>query len=430
MKRGVIVESIERKDESVLFLYLIFFHFILFQILSILRAAAIYNTSYLAVYSSLLISLVIVVLFLTKLKKIKFNYFEILLILIPMIHFLFGVIINDSYRDLIADTYNAVFFGLLITYVRSQKARFDKDLQIKFANWMFWGLAISTFTYLISPLVGITVYSVGSTSIFFIFPLIVFFITKQKIKLILTLLLLLLASKRGVLLSVLAVFLVYGLINSNIKAYIRFGIITSVLITASAVIYFTISPDRINLLPQQFQPLMYKTMFINPLSEYNRFESDSRVREIVYIFQPILENPSFILSGMGPGYTYEYYDANGYLLEEERHNAHFTPATIFTRYGLFYTIFLYLYIFIIIIQNLVKLKNGSLSSEKTILLFYSIASLVNTLTSYTIYLDYLLVFSIGVLSINNKDLNNKKEFLRNYKKFNYKKKGEIKYESR
>jgi hypothetical protein len=397
------IKSIRQDQGAKIFVHLLFLHFITFQILSILRATAIYNTSFLAIYSSLIVSLVMVYYSLIKIKNIKFNLVEIILLVIPLFYLLFGLLINNSYRDMASDTYNAMFFVILIVYMRSLKINFDKEMQIKFANWMFIGLSISTITYWVAPLVGVTVYSVGATSIFFIFPLIVFFLNKQQIKFLVVLVLLVLASKRGVLLGVFSILLVIGLGNKNIKPILRAIIVVSITMLFASILYITISPDRISQTPEQLQPMLYKTMLVNPLSEYNRLEDDPRVREVIYAMKPLIENPVFLITGMGAGYTYEYFSVDDSLIQEDYHNVHFTPVTIFTRYGFIYTIVLYGYILSVIFINYKKLKRKKLSFENTVLLFYLIGGLVNSFTAYTIYLDYLFVIALGILTANIKN---------------------------
>ncbi|UCZ52948.1 hypothetical protein LGQ02_19545 [Bacillus shivajii] len=394
--------SIKQDKGATIFLHLLFLHFIAFQILSILRATAIYNTSFLAVYSSLLISLVMVLFFMTKLNKVRFTVVEIILLFFPLIYFLFGFLINDSYRDLVADTYNALFFVMLIVYMRSQNINFDKELQIKFANWMFIGLVISTISYWVAPFIGFNVFSVGGTSIFFVFPLIVYLFNKQYLKFIIVLILLIIASKRGVLLGVLSVLLIVGFGNANMKPIVRALMVISVTMIFASIIFFTLSPDKFNQFPERIQPLLYKTMFVNPLSEYNRIESDARVREVIYAMKPLIDNPVLLITGMGAGYTYEYFSSDGTLIREAHKNVHFTPIAIFTRYGPIYTLIIYGYILSIIIINYRRLQRKKLSIENTILLFYLIAGLINSFTAYTIYLDYLFIMALGILTANIK----------------------------
>lgn len=389
-----------RDRDSTIFLYLIVSHFILFQLLSILRGAAILNTAYLALYFSLAISLFMVFVFIVKIKRIKYTLFETVFLLIPLVYFLFGLIINGFNRDLFSDTYNATFFAILLIYTRNLNVNFDFKLQSKFANWMLVALFLSTIFYLIAPMIGIRVYSVGATSIYFVFPLIVFLINKKYTKFLITLVLLILASKRGVLLSVLSVFLILAFGSRNIKPFSRIIIIFGLIITVSGTLYTTSSPYNISKAPEQIQPLFYKTMYINPLSEYNRLDDDARVREVIYSMKPLIEEPGFLLTGKGPGNSYEYFDVNGNLINESHHNTHFSPVSIFSKYGFIYTFILYCFIGIVLFKNYKLLKRKQLSIEHTILYLYVVAGFINTFTAYTMYLDYLFIVSLGILSSN------------------------------
>lgn len=380
-------------------LHYLFFHHVFFQLVGILRATAIYNTSYLANLSNVIISLLVIVLFLLDFKNMKLKLVEVFLLIFPGMHSLYGLLINGLNRNTFSHLFTSTFFAVLLIYARNQRFVFTRKLQLKFANWMFWGLLISIISYKLAPLIGVKVYSVGIISIFMLFPMITFFNYKNKFKFILTIILLVLGGKRGVLLSGLLAFVSVGLGQKSIKNSTRI----TVLVTASALsfsmFYMSMSPSRIMQLPDGIQPMFVRMMRTNPFSQYSSIDSDPRILEVKGAMAPLIENPLYILIGRGGGYSYEYLDATGNFVKE-LHNTHFSPVAILSRYGIIYTFILYFFILKTIYINYRKMIKNKLSLEKQVLLIYVIASFINSFTAFTIYLDYLFILSLGLLNSN------------------------------
>lgn len=379
-----------------LFLDWLFFHYVFFQIIGILRATAIYNTSYLANLSNVLLSLFGIILFMINLKRMKFKYSEIFLLLYPITNFIYGLFANGFNRNTLSHIFTSVFFAILLVYMRNINFDFKEKIEIKHANWMFWGLFTSIILYKIAPLVGVRVYSVGVISIYSLFPLIVYFQNRKKTKFLGVITLIILGGKRGVLLSGLLTFLFVGLGHRSIKKSTRIGIILSGFIFLMGIFYITSSPIRVSYLPGQLQPMLYRMMYTNPFSEYNLIQSDVRVLEVKGAMTPIIENPVGFLLGRGVGYSYEYFDAQGNFVEN-LHNTHFSPVSILSRYGIVYTLVLYCLILKIIYLNFIKMRRKKLSKENQVLLIYAIASFINSFTVFTIYIDYLFIISLALL---------------------------------
>lgn len=381
-----------------IFLYLVVVDTVIFQILSVLRAATIYNTGYIQNYTQIGISLFIILIFMRNLRKIKMTPVEIVLLLVPIIYFLFGVMINGLNRDLFADTYTSASFIIIYIVFRNSRYILDEQTQLRIANIMFWGLLISTIIYTVFPLIGFRIFSVGRTSIQFILPLLTFLIFKKRGKFSLHLILLVLASKRGVLLAAGATIFIFGLMNKKIKRTVRFGVVSLVLLLAFSITFITLEPTRIYKMPVQTQRMLMKTMYVNPLSEYNQLESDARIREIKYAMKPLIEKPIILLTGNGPGYTYEFYSSSGELDDDSRHNVHFSPVTIYTRYGLFYFIVFYWLISSTLVKSLLKMKRKKVIPEYEMLILYVFASFINSFTAFTLYNEYIFIIFVAILS--------------------------------
>lgn len=384
-----------------LFLYYLFFHYITFQVISILRATGTYNTAYLANYSNIFISLYIIFIFFISLQKIRLRITEVFLLFYPILHLSFGIIINGLNRNTFSHLYTSVFFAVLLILVRNSKFEFTKKLQLKFANWMFWGLLISIISYKIAPYIGIKVYSIGVVSIFSLFPLIVFFQNKEWFKVSLTIILLILGGKRGVLLSGLLSFIIIGVGQKSIKKTTRFIVIISSLIIFISLFYVSMSPSRITKMPSEVQPMLTRMMHTNPFSDFNRIYADPRVREVEGAIRPLVDEPISIITGRGGGYSYEYTDVDGNF-EKTLHNTHFSPVAVLTRYGIVYLAILYIFIIKTLYLNYRIMKANRLSFELIVLLMYAVASFVNSFTAFTLYLDYLFILCLGLLNQNQR----------------------------
>jgi hypothetical protein len=157
------------------------------------------------------------------------------------------------------------------------------------------------------------------------------------------------------------------------------------------------TPERIYKLPNAVQPMMVRMMYTNPFSDFNRIYSDPRVREIEGAMKPLVNQPLTFITGMGGGYSYEFMDSDGNY-EKTLHNTHISPFAIVARYGIVYMFTLYMFIIKTLYANFRKMKRNELSFEMKVLLIYSIASFINSFTAFTIYIDYLFIISLGILS--------------------------------
>lgn len=379
---------------------MIAYFIILMQILSPLRASAIFNTSYLSNVLRLIINLIfIIMVFLQSKKKIfSLNSFDLIYLIIPVLALFYGAVYNGISRDWASDFFNAFSFYIIILYFKAHRDFFDKDLLFKMSRILLWGTVVSFFIYQLFILSGIRILSVGRLSQFILFPLSVYLIYGDK-RWIFIYILILIGQKRGVILSAFLLSLFYYAIVKRLSFKGLFAIImaTSVIVT---LLFITSSPILIHELPTNMQSVLFRFMRVNPFYEDVDYYSDARVREITGAIAVFKEHPLRVFFGNGNGYTYELYSGS-VLVTSDRHNVHFTPVTLLTRYGIFYTLAFYLNI-IWAIKRGIKYANkgGKQRPLYLVLTLYMFSFFVDSFTAFLPYVDYLAMICFGVLGSN------------------------------
>ena len=102
-------------------------------------------------------------------------------------------------------------------------------------------------------------------------------------------------------------------------------------------------------------------------------------------------NLSFFI-GSGNGFVYQLSVDRKKLFEKKRHNVHFSPVTYYTRYGMFFTLFLYL----LTLGYFIKISKLYNEETFTILLSYQIFAFALSFISFSLSLDLLFWISIGL----------------------------------
>jgi hypothetical protein len=208
-------------------------------------------------------------------------------------------------------------------------------------------------------------------------------------------------------LVILALFLLFmsgkrALIVSNISIILAWFVFYSkFLFTKKNIVYLLL--------------LIMLTIYFNPIGElddfkaYQKYEytvnelasfqstedldqaSGGRVAEIVSIIND--NNWYDYIFGRGVGYTYSLY-SNGVLIDSEYSNAHLSPLSIISKYGLFFFLLLYGIIF----KTILSKGRDYLTIFSKLYIF---AILIESLFSYTLLMERLLPFLMGWQLINN-----------------------------
>jgi hypothetical protein len=110
-----------------------------------------------------------------------------------------------------------------------------------------------------------------------------------------------------------------------------------------------------------------------------------------------------LFSGPGVGYTYDFY-RDGILEQVNRHGVHFSPISLLTIYGAFYTVVFYGYLSYVFFKSLKIIKKNQSKFQVLAAMFF-IANLINSFTVYAIFSVLMFPLSIGLVLNKSNQLN-------------------------
>ncbi|QED49191.1 hypothetical protein [Cytobacillus dafuensis] len=376
------------------------FNFILFsicfsQIISVFRAANIYNTSYIDIVINAVFLYIFLIMIIPRFIHLKFTYSLALMLVITVVSLAFGVIYNDFSRYIISDFINGISFVLLLVYIINSDIE-KRDFH-PLAKWLTISLSVSLLIYSLFPLIGIEILSVGKTSIMFLFPIVFYYTKKRYYLMVYNIVLILLASKRALLLSLLITFIIVLIVDRKNNVFIRIILLTVFILCVIFLLFYTMTPERVFSLPPFLHDLFYKFMIVNPFSAYSAIFEDYRILEIKNSLNDVKYSFGLLFSGMGPGYVYDIFTPRNELIEVGKHNSHFTPVSLLTKFGLVYVIILYMNLIRVMFKSLQALYSKVLDDNEKIFCMYVIAAFINSFTAFTFFIDYLFILCFGIL---------------------------------
>lgn len=376
---------------------LVAFLFVTTQIISVLRATGIYNTSYIGNFLRLFLSSIYIALFAASYAKGKrsFTFYETIFVLIPIIGLFVGYINTQFGRDYFSDFFNAIAFAFVIVHYRRDPQSITKDDLEYLAKWEFAGALISFLIYKLFPLFGYPILSVGIVSNSLLFPLSYFLAYKKKWWIAVSIAILF-GGKRGVMISAVALLCYFFVFDKrrSIRAIIAV-IFAGVIVSAG--LYFTESPEHIALLPTSFERVALRFMRVNPFSDYYDPHSDGRLDEIESALNSFDLNPMNIIFGRGNGFTYDVYH-NGVLRFSDNHNVHFTPVSFLTRYGIIYTAVFYINYLWMLFKSTKRIRRDPNHQFIMCITLYLVGTFVDQLTAFLPYTDYLFMICFGLMN--------------------------------
>lgn len=377
-------------------LRLICFYYVFTQIISVLRATSIYNTSYIANVLRAGISGLFIILFLLNVnyKRYKFGLEDIIYFGIPVLAIPYGLLHNQFGRDFLSDFFTAISFAVIFNYYKHMPPEIKGFNLSYLAHFELWGTFVSLVIYKLFPLFGIPIRSVGNVSNFLLFPLAYFLAYGNKLW-ILSVALIFLGGKRGVMLSAIALICFFYITDKRDKLKTAFVIISAVSMVA-LLLFFTSTPERISALPSSFQRVGSRFMKVNPFSEYRDWYSDGRLDEILGAIRQFDGSSLNLLFGKGNGFVYTVYH-NGLVRFSNRHNVHFTPVAFLTRYGLIYTLVFYRGLISCLVFGIKYLKKNKEHRFVMCLLLYLFGTFVDQFTAFLPYADYQFMMCFGFL---------------------------------
>lgn len=381
------------------FFYLVFFYNVVSLVLGVLQFETGINPNIVANYFRIFIGLVIIAMFIGNFKKIRYSYLEVFTILYPVISIILGIVYNGINVDIAKDTFTVFSFWLL--FKLSGIISFDnKEFEIfleKISKYYYYIMMIVIFlALLVFPCLGLSSGAVGILSISFLIPL-SFDIARGSRRFIFSFILIILGQKRGVVLGGVSELLSTLFYNFKMNKVIK-RIISLLSICMAVTLLFVVFGSRhYTEYPRVIQPSIYKFQQLNFFDENKRTSlyRDARIIEIRNSMKPLLENKALLLTGVGHGYLYDY-DYTDDI--EKKHNVHFSPVNILTRYGLFYFLSFYYLVIRALIRNRRLLKKGDGTLIQKFFLLYFIGGLINSFTAFTLFSDFWWIVAFGYLT--------------------------------
>lgn len=368
------------------------------QIISVFRAAAIYNTSYI---SNILRAVLLVVFGIWFITNVRFQHlamdiWDAVFLGIPLMATVYGICYGGFGSYVLSDLFNAVGFWLIFYCYKKRVIVIDRQLWNWIANAEVIGVLISFVIYKVFPLLGYPIYSVGKSSNFLLLPLAIY-LANGDVRWILVSLMVIYSGKRGVILAAGCMLVYYFLFSKEIKRTIKCVGVGMVLMLGIMVVWFTYSPERIASAPEALRGVLARTMKINPMSPYKDYYSDGRLDEVVSAWESIKENPLRLVTGNGNGFTYEYWH-NGKIFQEARHNVHISPINFLTKYGIIYTVFFYGNILLVLWRGTKAFLYREEDRGILIMTLYIWGTFVDSFTVCILHMDYQYIIFLGILN--------------------------------
>jgi hypothetical protein len=333
-----------------------------------------------------------------NIRRLKFNLLELILIFLLIFSLLIGLFHYPLSKRILPDVTNPLYFILKIGIIRiCLKEKDDSVWLLSFVKKTAFLLIVSGFFSIVVFIILSRIKSMyaGLTPTTHPF-LILGLLNASSFNQLFSLIIALLSGKRALLVSSLVIMIVYRFyIKRNFKTalYLLFSFVFIYI----ALVNLKINTDSIGALEKYnwtFEVYKESEIQFNLEDESGIIDllSGGRLAEIKSAIKG-MDLTDYII-GNGIGFTYIY---KSDLLEfdiQGNSNLHFTPLSIVTKYGLVFLFFLLLYIF----KTLYSFRsNGYLSIFFGL---YVIATLVDMLFAYVIFVDPLIPIALGYLSFN------------------------------
>ncbi len=379
--------------------YMVFIIISLAQLLGVFRSTGLYNTSNIITTMIGINGLIFVAIFILKIltKKIKLNIYEgIFFIYISLNLFISLIVYKNNYLEAFIDYFNFLVFISILNLNFQNLFQKNKDRIYKL---LFYTLLVSAISYLIFIKLGYST-GVGKTSIQMLY-LYIYNLVLLKPNMF-PLILLLWAQKRGVLLSI-AIVYIFNKLLFNRKILKKICILGLTIIIMTTLLYFNSNIDNYKYIPDVGKAMFVKFNRINPLNlNKDVKQSDPRIIEIKLALTKI-DSKLKVVIGTGVGSIYEHEHKTGKI--EKKKNIHISPIGLIYKIGILGTVLFYMIIF----KYLFRTNLKKMDTIEKISYYYVIGALINSLTAYTYFIDYLFLISLSVVkNIKNKEKENVK----------------------
>ena len=367
------------------------------------RLMGIFNTAYIVLPISLAVSLVISFQYFIINKAKGLSYSDIFIAFYPLFLVPIGLVNEHLPNYIITDTLKPILWVGIIGLFKSvniDNTSYMKAIYRPVLILSFCSLTTVIFVnYLILTVGGVRA---SASDITMLFPFFYFFVNKLYLFTILFLLLLIMGGKVGPLLSVLVVLALFYVVRAKPKTILIGSVISCLLFFV--LLNFDYEQWR-KFLPilSKFRLIFEGGFSINELDAIDKYLLGGRLAEIFGSMSVYKDNFFLLFSGPGVGYTYDLY-RDGILEQVNRHGVHFSPISLLTIYGAFYTVVFYGYLSYVFFKSLKIIKKNQSKFQVLAAMFF-IANLINSFTVYAIFSVLMFPLSIGLVLNKSNQLN-------------------------
>ena len=202
------------------------------------------------------------------------------------------------------------------------------------------------------------------------------------------------SGKRSILIAAVLCFLYYHFFLKQKNRLIKLT-----LLTIAIILSITIFPLIINSKNAALEKYVYTIQTIIEADIDLNDEESIKILDVVSAgrIAEILSSTNNsstvdILFGKGPGYTYKYYGLNTEQENLGYSNVHFTPVNFLTKYGLFFSFFIFYYILSTIFMS------ESVGHYRKLITLILLMYLIEMLFAFNIFVEPLIPLCLGYLT--------------------------------
>ncbi|WP_233008889.1 hypothetical protein [Rheinheimera faecalis] len=319
------------------------------------------------------------------------NLFLWVLMFFPFVLVPLGLINGNSLVYVVSDALKPLIFFSIVIYLKNVEfstEEFYKKTYF-FNNVLFVCSFVAICSVLFLYFLGFNVRpSVSDLSMYFTFSIILF--SGHYLKSFIFGCLLILGGKIGPLLGFLCSFILYK--------FRHVGFVRPLVFLFLFLLPFSLVPTSFY---ESYLPLYGKVSYLfsvdfdmNDMLLVDDKLLGGRLAEIVSAMASYLNNYYMWFFGYGVGYEYEYYRAG--VFEGLLHGVHFSPVSLLTIYGFFYTFLFFVFVLKVIFECFKHFKSDSDFVLVAISIFF-ITAFLNSFTSYSIFSVLLFPVSAGII---------------------------------
>lgn len=364
-----------------------------------IRLLGIYNTSFVVVPVSIVISFVVAFHYFILMKAKGLKYLELFIVVYPVLLVPLAMYNDHESIYVLTDVLKPIFWIGIIGYFKVIKINEDDFIKAIKTPVLLLTLCsivvVVVVNYLIMTVGGVRA---SASDVVTLFPMFYYYVGKNYIAIMTLFLVFVFGGKVGPLFSLILVFIIVLMVKVSIRKIIKLFAGVSVVLF---LFVYVRSDELMQVFPflSKFSLVFSERFTFDELDLMDQSFFGGRLSEVISSIEVFKENPLLIITGPGVGYTYDLY-RNGSIFHGQHHGVHFSPISMLTIYGAFYSSIFYGFLVAVFIKSLKIIKNNKSKLQVLAAMFF-IASLANSFTVYSIFAVLLFPVCIGLVLSNN-----------------------------